>query len=114
MPKRNDLLLLEDIVESISKIELYTKDLLFEDFFFDDRTKDAVVRNFEIIGEAVNNLSVSFTLKFDEIDWRKIAAFRNRLIHEYFGVNYEAVWLVIKNNLQDLKSYIISINYFEE
>ena len=63
MPKRNDFLLLEDIIDSISKIELYTKDLLFEDFFFDDKTKDAVVRNFEIIGETVNSLSVSFTLK---------------------------------------------------
>ncbi len=50
MPKRNDLLLLEDILESISKIETYTKDLDFEDFFYDDKTKDAVIRNFEIIG----------------------------------------------------------------
>ena len=114
MPKRNDFLLLEDILESITKIELYTKDLVFEDFYFDDKTKDAVIRNFEIIGEAVNSLSVSFTLKFDGIEWRKIAAFRNRLIHEYFGVNYEAVWLVIKNNLQELKTYILSINNLDD
>ena len=46
----------------------------------------------------------------DKIEWRKIGAFRNRLIQEYFGVNYEAVWMVIKNNLQDLKKYIFDIN----
>ena len=63
MPKRNDVLLLEDILESISKIETYTNDLQFEEFYNDDKTKDAVIRNFEIIGEAVNNLSVSFMLE---------------------------------------------------
>ena len=110
MPKRNDVLLLEDILESISKIETYTNDLQFEEFYSADKTKDAVIRNFEIIGDAVNNLSVSFMLENNEIKWRKIGAFRNRLIHEYFGVNYEAVWMVIKNNLQDLKKYIFDIN----
>ena len=63
MPKRNDVLLLEDILESISKIETYTNDLQLEEFYNDDKTKDAVIRNFEIIGEAVNNLSVSFMLE---------------------------------------------------
>lgn len=60
MPKRNDVLLLEDILESILKIEFYTNNLEFEEFYNDDKTKDAVIRNFEIIGEDVNNLSVSF------------------------------------------------------
>jgi uncharacterized protein with HEPN domain len=65
-----------------------------------------VVRNLEIIGDAVNNLSAEFTLKNNEIEWRKIAAFRNRQIHEYFGVNYEAVWMVINSNLDGLKKNI--------
>lgn len=106
MPKRNDNLLLEDIVESILKIEVYTKGIDYDNFFKDEKTKDAVVRNLEIIGEAVNNLTTEFTLKNDEVEWRKIAAFKNRLIHEYFGVNYEAVWMVINSNLNGLKEYI--------
>ncbi len=106
MPKRNNNLLLEDILESILKIEVYTKGIDYNNFFKDEKTKDAVVRNLEIIGEAVNNLSTEFTLKNDEIEWRKIAAFRNRLIHEYFGVNYEAVWMIINSNLNSLKDYI--------
>lgn len=110
MPKRNDTLLLEDILESIFKIKQYTKGIDYNNFFDDEKTKDAVVRNLEIIGEAVNNLSAEFILKNDEVEWRKIAAFRNRLIHEYFGVNYEAVWMVINNNLDTLKDYLEKIN----
>jgi uncharacterized protein with HEPN domain len=109
MPKRNDKLLLEDILESILKIETYIKGIDYLTFFEDDKTKDAVVRNFEIIGEAVNNLSTEFTQKNDKIEWRKIAAFRNRLIHEYFGVNYEAVWMVISSNLNELRIYISAL-----
>lgn len=75
MPKRNDKLLLEDILESILKIEQYTKEIDFNSFFEDEKTKDAVVRNFEIIGEAVNNLSTEFTTKNDAVEWRRMAAF---------------------------------------
>jgi uncharacterized protein with HEPN domain len=109
MPKRNDKLLLEDILESILKIKIYTEGIDYNNFFKDEKTKDAVVRNLEIIGEAVNNLSTEFTIKNNAIEWRKIAAFRNRLIHEYFGVNYEAVWMIINLNLFELNNYISKI-----
>ncbi len=109
MPKRNDAFLIEDILESIVKIKSYTKGIDYHKFFEDEKTKDAVVRNLEIIGEAVNNLSTEFTSRHEVIEWRKIAAFRNRLIHEYFGVNYEAVWMIINNNLDELRYYIETI-----
>ena len=110
MPKRNDTLLLEDILDSIEKITNYTEGIDYNNFFEDEKNKDTVVRNLKIIGEAVNNLSVEFTLKNNEVEWRKIAAFRNRLIHAYFGVDYEAVWMVINTNLKDLKKYIERIS----
>ena len=106
MPKRSDRLLLEDIVESISKISNYTLGLSFNDFTKDERTFDAVIRNLTVIGEAANRSSSDFTLRFDEVEWYKVVAFRNRLVNEYFGVDYEAVWMVITNYLTTLEKYI--------
>ena len=61
----------------------------------------AVVRNFEIIGEASNYLSIEFKLKNKEVEWRKLIDFRNILIHHYFGVNYEILWDIILNQVDD-------------
>ena len=109
MSKRNDPLLVADIAESIEKIQIYVQDLDLLAFSKDDKTKDAVVRNLAIIGEAVNKLSETFTSQHTAIEWRKIAAFRNRLIHEYFGVDYDVVWLVIHQDLQVLAQYLATL-----
>jgi uncharacterized protein with HEPN domain len=92
MSKRNPSLLIEDILESANKIILFTEDMSFEDFELDIKTIDAVIRNFEVIGEASNRLPESFKELNETIDWQKIIGFRNKLIHDYVKVNNGIVW----------------------
>jgi uncharacterized protein with HEPN domain len=94
MSKRQPHLLIEDIIESGNKILTYTRNLSFADFMLDSKTVDAVVRNFEIIGEAANRLPEDFREKHKEIDWHRIRGFRNRIIHDYFGIDFEIVWQI--------------------
>lgn len=79
-------------MEAIDNINLYTTDLSQEQFLSDQKTKDAVIRNFEIIGEAANKLSEDFTKKNLSIDWKGVIGLRNILIHDYFGIDYNIVW----------------------
>lgn len=102
MSKRNPELLVEDIIESGNKILDYTRSLSFDDFINDAKTVDAVVRNFEIIGEAANRLSDDFKDLHSEIDWHRIRGFRNRIVHDYFGIDYSIVWEVKNTFLPDL------------
>ena len=94
MSKRNPNLLVEDILESCHKIMDYTKDVSFEEFIADTKTVDAVIRNFEIIGEAANRLPEEFKDLHPNIDWFRIRGFRNRIVHDYFGIDYSIVWQV--------------------
>lgn len=73
----------------------------------DERTKDAVIRNFEIIGEAANRISAELKSANNQISWRRLIGLRNRVVHEYFGIDYEIVWQIIK---KDLNSLMIDIN----
>lgn len=100
---------LRDILESISAIEDYVKDLSEGDFFTDQEKQDAVIRRLEIIGEATKNLDEDFKNKHSDIPWRKMAGMRDVLIHEYFGVNVSRVWQVIKDSLPSLKDNLIKI-----
>jgi hypothetical protein len=102
MSKRSDELLLNDILESITKIKLYTSDLNFNSFITDSKTIDAVIRNFEIIGEASNRLSEVFKENNFEIDWFRIIGFRNRIVHDYMGIDFEIVWSIIQNDIDSL------------
>jgi len=102
MSKRNTQLLIEDILDSCSKIVNYTKGLSFEEFVADSRTVDAVVRNFEIIGEAANRLPEEFRELHRNIDWYKIRGFRNRIVHDYFGIDYSIVWQIKEAYLPQL------------
>ena len=103
MSKRNPILLLNDIIESGENIIEYTKNILsVEDFISDRKTIDAVIRNFEIIGEASNRLPTDFKNKYNLIDWNKIRGFRNRIVHNYFGVDYEIVWQILKYFLPEM------------
>ena len=109
MSKRSDKLLLEDIMEAIENINLYTADFSQEQFLSDQKTKDAVVRNFEIIGEAANKISEDFSKKNLSIDWKGVIGLRNVLIHDYFGIDYNIVWNITKIFLPDFKSKLKSI-----
>jgi uncharacterized protein with HEPN domain len=106
MSKRETALLLEDILEAGNKILSYTAAMSFDDFANDDKTIDAVVRNFEIIGEAANRIPENFKTNHPEIEWRRIVGFRNRIIHEYFGIDYETVWKIKNENIPELIDYI--------
>ena len=99
MPKREDQLLLKDIAEAGNKIFLYTKGLQYDEFISSSMTIDAVVRNFEVIGEAAKFISEETKVKHPEIEWKRMAQFRDVLIHDYFGIEYEIVWDVIQNHL---------------
>ncbi|MCD8741889.1 DUF86 domain-containing protein [Mucilaginibacter roseus] len=94
MSKRQPNLLLEDMLESANKILTYTRHLDYQDFINDSKTIDAVVRNFEIIGEAANRLPESFRDENPEIDWHKIRGLRNRIVHDYFGIDYSIIWTI--------------------
>ena len=94
MSKRDPKLLVGDILDSAGKILEYTKGFNFEDFIKDSKTADVVVRNFEIIGEAANRLPDDFKDPHPDIDWHRIRGFRNRIVHEYFGIDYSIVWLI--------------------
>lgn len=104
--KRDLLLLLSDIHECCQKIKRYTFNMSDIEFFEDEKTKDAVVRNFEIIGEATAQIDNDFKLKHPEVAWREIKDFRNRMIHDYSGIDYAIVWVIISENLDELEFQI--------
>lgn len=103
MKKRNQKLYLKDILDSIQKIEEYTKGLSFGEFSHNKMVIDAVIRNFEIIGEASKNVSDKIKSFCQDIPWKEIAGMRDKVIHEYFGVDIEIVWKTIKYRLPELK-----------
>lgn len=102
MSERDALLLIEDMLEAAYKILRYTSSLNYEAFLSDEKTVDAVVRNFEIIGEASNRLDQEFKDRYKEIEWNRIRGFRNRIVHEYFGIDYRIVWTIIESYIDDL------------
>ena len=103
MSRRDETLLFEDILEAISRIEEYTGGYSKEDFFQDQKTIDAVIRNLEIIGEACGQGPRPVREEHPIIPWRKIVGVRNIVIHHYFGVDLETVWFIITRQLPDLQ-----------
>ena len=99
---------LKDILESIRKIENYTN-ISFDDFVANELIKDGVVRNLEVIGEAVKNIPEDIKSKKLEVEWKKIAGLRDILIHAYFGIDEDIVWDAVKNKLPGLKEKIIEM-----
>ena len=105
MNKETDVFL-KHILESISNIEEFTKGISKEDFMNSTKTQDAVVRRIEIMGEATKNLPKDFREKYKEVPWSEIARTRDKLIHGYFGVDYNITWKVIEEKLPDIKKKI--------
>lgn len=100
---------LEDMLEAIQKTRRYTNSLTFEDFSLDEKTIDAVVRNLEILGEAVKQIPDSLRLEYPQVDWSRIAGLRDILIHQYFGIDLTIVWDIIENKLPTLELQINQI-----
>jgi len=109
MSKRRDSDCLSDIREAIHRILTYTADLSYQQFMQDTKTQDAVVRNLEIIGEAAKNLSVNLRKSHSKVPWKELMGMRDKMIHHYFGINYEIVWTIAKEELADLLPQIEKI-----
>lgn len=102
---KDDRIYLLHIRDAIVKIRRYTQGGE-EQFFDDDRTQDAVVQNLEIIGEAVKNLSDRLKSRRPDVPWRRIAGTRDKIIHQYFGVDYQTVWDIVATRLTSLEQAV--------
>jgi uncharacterized protein with HEPN domain len=111
---RTVLQYLDDILEAIGNIEEDTAGISFDDFVADRRRKDAVIRNFEVIGEAIKNLPVDLKERYPKTDWKKIAGFRDVLTHVYYGIKPTILWDNITNKMPGLKTEIRYILECEE
>ena len=107
--KRDYILFLEDILNSIEKLEKYTKDLDFKAFSKNEMVIDAVTRNLEVMGEAVKNIPLDIQKKYPEVEWKEAKGFRNILIHDYFGIDLESVWDTINDDIPLLKKHISKV-----
>jgi|SRR5437016_9387305 len=97
---------LEDMRDAIAKVHKYTSGLGFKEFANDEKTVDAVVRNLEVIGEAAKSVPEGVRHGETQIDWRRIAALRNILIHQYFAIDVEIVWDIVQNKLPELDKQV--------
>lgn len=102
MSNRELKLLIGDILDSAEKIKEYTAHLSFDDFLEDSKTIDAVIRNFEIIGEAARRLPKDLKESYPSVNWSRVIGFRNRIVHDYMGIDYKIVWRIIQQNIDKL------------
>ena len=107
--KRDYRLYIDDLLEAITKIETYIKGASFDTFSKDSKTIDAVVRNFQIIGEAAKHIPEEVRTKYQHVPWKEMAGMRDKLTHEYFGVKLEVVWETLKKRLPEVKAQIIKV-----
>ncbi len=112
--RRSHLHFLDDIGEACGNILSYTKEMSYQVFASDRRTQDAVIRNFEIIGEAVKNLPDDFKNRYPSVAWKQVAGLRDILAHGYFRVDYEIVWGIISDRIPGFKKDIAKILREEE
>jgi uncharacterized protein with HEPN domain len=107
--KRPHALLLFDILEAINKIEHYTRHISFEQLMKDERTKDAILRNIQIIGEATKHIPDSLVAAHPDIDWSGIAGTRDIITHRYFRVDWHLIWTSIQEELPVLKVQVLKL-----
>ncbi|MDI6810792.1 MAG: DUF86 domain-containing protein [archaeon] len=106
---RDPKLYLKDILEAMSAIEKFVEGVDFEDFKNDDMRSSAVIRKFELIGEATRNVPEKIKQMYPDIPWKEMAGFRDKLIHFYFGIKHELVWQTIKSRIPQIKPLIHKI-----
>ena len=109
---RDLTLYLDDIIAAIAYINEFTKEMTSKDFLSDVRTQHSCVRNLEVIGEAVKHIPPEVRRMAPKIEWKKIAGLRDVISHEYFGIDVDIIWDLIKSKLDDLKTGL-SRDYIE-
>lgn len=102
-------LYLKDILDAMGAIEKFVAEMEIENFKNDDKTSSAVIRKFEIIGEAAKHIPEEIKVKYPDIKWKQMAGMRDRLIHFYFGIKYDLVWHTIKDIIPQVKPIIQEI-----
>lgn len=110
MSTHNDSDYLLHILEAINKIEYYLGNLTHDQFIVDEKTTDAVIRQFMVLGEAVSRISDDFREKYSEIPWHLATGMRNRLVHDYLEVDVEVVWETATKDLPQLKKQLSLIS----
>lgn len=100
---------LDDLLLAMTRISEYINDHTFESFKKDYKTVDAVIRNFEVIGEASKNIPGEIKSKYPEVPWAEMYLLRNKVSHEYFGIDYDIIWDVAYNHLPENKAQIEQI-----
>ncbi len=112
--KKGNLVYLKHILDAISRIEEYTQAIIYEDFIENHLIQDGVIRQIEIIGEAVKRLSRDIRERHLEIPWKDITGMRDKLIHDYFGIDIDAVWDTVEKDIPTLKSSLNDLIEKEE
>lgn len=102
-------LYLKDILNAMESIEEFVRGMEFEQFEQDDKTTSAVIRKFEIIGEAAKKIPESLKKKYPKIPWKEMAGMRDKLIHFYFGIDYKLVWQTIRDRIPQIRPLILDI-----
>jgi len=106
---KENIIYIKYIRDSINKINLYTGNITKENYIENSMIHDAVIRQFEIIGEAANNITLDFRLRYETVPWKNMIALRNKVIHGYFGVNLNIIWDAVNVELPLLKKSIDEI-----
>ncbi len=107
--KGDYILFLKDIISAIDSIEKFVEGMSFDDFLSDDKTSSAVIRKFEVIGEATKHIPDRLSYRHQDVPWKRMAGMRDRLIHGYFGIDFKLLWDTIKIEIPQLKTKLQEI-----